>query len=283
MSLRDICVITDDTETGEARVRLAAKLAQPSRAHLIGVCARATFAPLVADVNPIAGASGAIIEMRDRAREISAERAARAEAMLHDVARVHGLTDEWHDILDEDPLDRLIGAARCADLILLGQFDPERREAAAMRELAELLLLESGRPVLFVPYIGTATAIPPKRALICWNDSRPAARAVNDAVPLLADAEVTVLAIDAGPTALERAGAEAIAAHLVRHGVRATPQQTISNGIPAADVILNYASDLGAHMIVMGGYGHSRRREHLLGGVTFELLRTMTVPVLMSH
>jgi nucleotide-binding universal stress UspA family protein len=94
---------------------------------------------------------------------------------------------------------------------------------------------------------------------------------------------VTVLAIDPGPAALGRATAPDMAAHLARHGIPAVGKETISDGLPVADVILNHACDLDASLIVMGGYGHSRAREHLLGGVTLELLRTMTVPVLMSH
>ncbi|HEX3349169.1 MAG TPA: universal stress protein [Acetobacteraceae bacterium] len=284
MPIRDILVLLDDSKEGEARVRLAAQLAHASRAHLIGAVTRAALVPPWVDLQPVDRfGTGYIPEARERerAREIADGRTRATEAMLHEVAHAHGLTDEWHEVVDDDPLDAVVGLAYRADLVVVGQPLPEHPLPATVRDIPEMLVLSSGRPVLFVPYIG-APAMPPQRALICWKDTRTAARAVNDALPLLANAEVTVLTIDGGPDALERTSV-GVVAHLTRHGIKASVSATISDDIPVADVILNYASDLDAQLIVMGGYGHSRTREHLLGGVTSELLRTMTVPVLMSH
>jgi nucleotide-binding universal stress UspA family protein len=135
-----------------------------------------------------------------------------------------------------------------------------------------------------VPYVGHVKPIG-KKVLIGWKSGREAARAVHDAMPILVGADdVEVLTIDP-----ERdvdginEPAAAITHHLVRHGVPATAKHTISGDIPEGDVLLNYASDKNADLIVVGGYGHSRASEFILGGVTRTLLTEMTVPVLFSH
>jgi nucleotide-binding universal stress UspA family protein len=122
--------------------------------------------------------------------------------------------------------------------------------------------------------------------LVGWDAGREAARALHDALPLIAKAEsVTVLAINpklGGNGLGDEPGAD-LARHLARHGLRVTAVQTTSNGLNASDVLLNHAADLSSDLIVVGGYGHARMREILLGGVTRDLLRHATVPVLMSH
>jgi nucleotide-binding universal stress UspA family protein len=122
--------------------------------------------------------------------------------------------------------------------------------------------------------------------LIGWNASREATRAVSDAMPLLSAADVvTVLTIDAreGPDAHGELPGADISLHLTRHGVKAEIERTVSAGIPVGDVLLSRAADLGADLLVIGAYGHSRVRELLLGGATRSILHSMTLPVLMSH
>ena len=146
-------------------------------------------------------------------------------------------------------------------------------------------LFSSGRSILVVSYAGWFTEVG-RRVLVGWNGRREAARAVHDAVLLISGAdEVIVLAIDPQDGLIGRDGDPApdIARHLARHGLRVTAAQTASAGLDAADVLPNHAADLGADLIVVGGYGHSRAWEMVLGGVTRALLQRMTVPVLMSH
>ncbi len=154
-----------------------------------------------------------------------------------------------------------------------------------IRPRPEHVAFASGRPVLVVPYAGHFESVG-GRVLIGWNATREAARAVNDAMPLLAIADaVTVLTIDprAGPDAHGELPGADISLHLARHGVKADIERTVSADIPVGDVLLSRAADLGAELLVTGAYGHSRVRELLLGGATRALLRSMTVPVLMSH
>lgn len=212
------------------------------------------------------------LELTDRLRALF-------EASLERV----GASGEWR-VAEEDAAAAATRHAHYADLAVVGQTDPENPRRGA--DVAEAVLLGSGRPVLVVPYIG-ATSIG-RRVLIAWNAQREAARALNDALPLMAGAEqVTVLSInpERGIGGEGDLPAADIALHLARHGVKAEAAYTRSDQeeISVGDVILSRAADLGTDLIVMGGYGHSRAREFVLGGATRTLLRQMTVPVLLSH
>ena len=145
--------------------------------------------------------------------------------------------------------------------------------------------MQSGRPTLVIPYVG-ARAMPPNRVLVAWDGSREAARAVNDALPLLAGTQsVTILVVDPG-SLRGRVGDQpgaALATPLARHGIKAEVRTAASGGLGVGDVIIGQVTDMGADLVVMGGYGHSRLRQLVMGGVTRGILRSMTVPVLMAH
>ena len=146
-------------------------------------------------------------------------------------------------------------------------------------------MITSGRPILIIPYIGRFETFG-TRIVVGWNNSREAARAVHDAIPILAKA-ASVTLLEAKPigrkSATDHACSAGIARHLALHGIRAETAQTVIANISASDALLSYANDIGADLLVVGGYGHSRLRERILGGVTRELLQHMTLPVLMSH
>jgi nucleotide-binding universal stress UspA family protein len=164
--------------------------------------------------------------------------------------------------------------------VLAAQPEPGDLLATA---LAGDLVLSVGRPVLFVPYAGRFPATG-KRVLVAWNASREAARAVSDALPLLARAEsFEVVAFEPRPGDHGEVPGADIALYLARHGVKATAARQSAPEIDIGAQILSRAADTGADLIVMGGYGHSRLRELVLGGVTRSMLEAMTVPVLMSH
>jgi nucleotide-binding universal stress UspA family protein len=147
------------------------------------------------------------------------------------------------------------------------------------------LLMHSGRPVLAVPEHCPATASP-KHVVIAWQPTRETTRAVHDAMPFLRAAQtVDVLMIDpeVGDTAHgENPGAD-IATHLARHSLRVNVVCVPSSGRGVAHAINEYVSQVGATLLVAGGYGHNRLKEFLLGGVTRALLQTAVVPVLFSH
>jgi nucleotide-binding universal stress UspA family protein len=171
--------------------------------------------------------------------------------------------------------------ARRFDLAVVGQ---AQREGGASDELlVEGALFESGRPLVVVPYI-QKRGLTLERVLACWDGGRTAARAIGDAMPFLERAK----AVDIVIVAEERKGGDEInganmGAHLARHGVTANVKRIAKGDLAIEDVLLSYAADSGADFMVMGGYGHSRLREFILGGVTRGILGSMTVPVMMSH
>jgi len=171
--------------------------------------------------------------------------------------------------------------ARRFDVAIVGQAEPET--SAVEEIIAESALFESGRPVIVVPYIQKAP-LKLENVMVCWDGSRSAARAIADAMPLLAKSgrvEVVIVTNERGKQD-EIEGAD-IGAHLARHGLNVEIKRTALGDIDVADVLLSHAADSGSDLIVMGGYGHSRLREFVLGGVTRSILRSMTAPVLMAH
>jgi nucleotide-binding universal stress UspA family protein len=149
--------------------------------------------------------------------------------------------------------------------------------------IIEAALFESGRPVLVVPYI-QKEGLNLDRVLVCWDASRNAARAIADAMPFLKRSkaiDVIVVATER-PKSDELPGAD-IAHHLARHKLKVDLKRIVTGGGDVASALLSYAADSGADFIVMGGYGHSRLREFILGGATRGILSAMTVPTLMSH
>jgi nucleotide-binding universal stress UspA family protein len=171
--------------------------------------------------------------------------------------------------------------ARRFDLAVVGQ--AQREQGASEELLIEGALFGSGRPVVVVPYVQKAP-LKLDRILICWDGSRPAARAIADALPLLAQAQAVEIVV----VASERDKSGEITGtnmhrHLGRHGITAEIKRIATGGVDVANAILAHAAATGADFMVLGGYGHSRLREFILGGVTRNILAGMTVPVLMSH
>ena len=281
MSDKDLLVVLGSDTASRGRMALATALAERFAAHLVGLY------PLpIPDVPRTLGYYNPSLfdpifrDLREKAQDVcDKEREAFEQA-----ASRRGLSAEWRvaDIgAESDPALH----ARYADLTILGQLNPDGGDTELMRPRPEHATLASGRPILVVPYAGRYETVG-RRVLIGWSATREAARAVNDAMPLLAGAEiVTVLTIDAreGPDAHGELPGADISLHLARHGVKAEIERTVSAGIPAGDVLLSRAADLGADLLVIGAYGHSRVRELLLGGVTRSILQSMTLPVLMSH
>jgi nucleotide-binding universal stress UspA family protein len=176
---------------------------------------------------------------------------------------------------------RFAQIARRFDLAVVAQAEPEKDGPQAL--IVEQALFDSGRPVLVVPYIQT-TPFKADRITLCWDGSRTAARATADALPLLARAKlVEVFIVESGKLKSDEIPGADIADHLARHDLKVSVTRTVSGDIDVASAILSHAADSGTDMLVMGGYGHSRLREFILGGATREILASMTVPTLMSH
>jgi nucleotide-binding universal stress UspA family protein len=171
--------------------------------------------------------------------------------------------------------------ARTADLAIVGL---HRQDHGTEEAFANALLLEAGIPIIFVP--GAEARMLPQRVLVAWKNTREATRAVHDALPILQLAEhVDILHVasnESGGSNGDQVAAQLLA-HLQQHSVNATLVHRKHTDGGTAPVILGYAQESGADMIVAGGYGRSRTSEYVFGGVTRTLLRSSTLPVLLSH
>ena len=283
MALRDIMLHLDATERCAERLRLAVSLAARDGAHLAGV--------FVVDVPPpgmtygyeMAYALGSSDKLFDELRTQAIAAAEPVRLNFEDQIRRAGVSGEWRMVEGLAP-EMLSLHARYADMSIIGQQDVNAPYGTTAQDVTVTALLTSGRPVLSVPYAGNFPDLG-GHALIAWNASREAARAVNDAMPLLAACKkVTALAInpERGIHGHGDTPAADICAHLARHGINAEAAHTVAKDIPEGEALLSYAADISADFVVMGAYGHSRVREWAFGGVTRTLLREMTVPVLMS-
>ncbi len=286
MALKDMMVLLDLSEQSKRRLALAGALAGRHGAHLKGLC----LAEAIRPVEPLALTADAyafgtgIVPFLEQIKTERARQVAPVEAGLNELLMRDGLSGEWV-LADGAPAAVSLAHARLADLVIAGQTDPEGGSDRPYVNPVEEILLGSGRPLMVVPRYGAFPTCG-ETVLVGWTETREATRAVHDALPILAAASsVSVLAIGAeheGDGGLD-VPAAGMAEHLARHGCRAVAAETVTGGLSPADVLLNYASDIGADLIVVGGYGHSRVRELTLGGVTRSLLQHMTVPVLFAH
>jgi nucleotide-binding universal stress UspA family protein len=167
------------------------------------------------------------------------------------------------------------------DLAVVGQ---ARREQGASEELMiEGALFGSGRPLIVVPH-AHKQGLKLDRIIICWDGSRPAARAIADSLPFLERAKSIDIVVVTGER--DKSGeitGTNMRRHLARHGINVEIKHITGGGTGVQSAILSHATETGSDFMVLGGYGHSRLREFILGGVTRSILRSMVVPVLMSH
>jgi nucleotide-binding universal stress UspA family protein len=280
MALRDILVYIDDGPRCSIRLDAALGLAVKHGAHLTGL--------YVITRPHIPGYVRAEIpdDLLQRQARAVGRAAADAETMFGEHARRAGVNGEWRCV--EGAASSVVGLhGRYADIVVVGQRDPSGEEGAYDRTMPDDVILDVGRPVLVIPQGGEFPVIG-ERVLVAWNASRPATRAVNDALPLLERAkQVIVMAVNPRTEEGERGHGEIpnadICLHLARHGVRVEAQSQYAEDLDVGPLLLSRAIDEGIDLIVCGAYGHARWREIVLGGVTRHLLEHMTIPVLMSH
>ena len=277
MAYKTILVHCDVSRGTAGRLRIAADLADRFGGHVIGLYVRRAFqAPAFTDAGPAMDSLYRTYETTMRAEE------AMATAAFRDAVGNQGISSEWR--VADGYVDEILAAeARVADLVIVGQAEPDSPPTATPDDLAEDIAMAAECPVLIVPYIGAAKP-PGKTVMLCWNDSREAKHAAVGALPLLAAADkVIVLIIDPKASrGREEPGAD-VAVWLARHGVKVTVQRDSAADSDVGGVILSRAADHDIDLIVMGIYGHSRMRERVLGGASRTLLASMTAPLLVAH
>ena len=278
MSYQTILVQLDGTPRDKVRLDIAAQIGAPDRSHLVGLFVIHPFYPSLGTFGD--PAAGVVADLQRQYREDAAKTAETVQAAAVKVASDADLPFEWRAV-EGFAEDVVPVHARYADLNILGQPDPDSSEPGVNRSLAVLTVMNAGRPVLTVPYAGQFATLG-ENVLVAWNGSREAARSVHDAMPLLKVAK-TVSVLSVNPQADNHIAGFDISAQLARHGVNTEAVRTVSDDVSVGDLLLSEAADLGSDLIVMGGYGRSRLREFILGGVSQTLMSTMTVPVFMSH
>jgi nucleotide-binding universal stress UspA family protein len=279
MAFKTVLVHVDSDRRLAMRLDMASSLAARHGAHLVGL----HILPTLRLPSQLRAEMGDEVFRRHRVAALAV--AERLAATFKATADRIGATGAESRTAEGDPIEMLALHARYADLVVVGQNDPDDEHGTVPGNFAEMAALQCARPVLVVPYAG-GWLRPPRTVLVAWNASREAARAATDALPYLQEAErVVVVAVNPRVDGLAhgaRPGAD-VALWLSRHGVRAEAAAEPAVSIDTGAYLLSRAADYAADLIVMGAYGHSRARELVFGGVTQTMMREMTVPVLMSH
>ena len=279
MTYRSLLVFLDQDPLCAARTQVAIQLAKALDCHLIGVAPTGLIdLPVSQQMDPSLEKLSATAWSALRGHAEQAAERFRQQCRAAGVKSVEAVTDE------SDKARSLVRHAHCSDLTVMTQADPNAPGHRVAQALVEQVVLYGARPTLILPYAGRFATLG-SNVLVAWDDSREAARALSDALPLLRLAKrVQVLSWSEGGTDDKtlRPRLDALSQWLKWQGVLADLRvETTDIGI--ADAMLSRAADLSADLIVMGAYGHARWTERVLGGATRGLLATMTVPVLMSH
>lgn len=275
MTYRSILVHLDESPRCAARVALAATLAQAHGSHLLGL-APSGLVSLPASLQPPQPVAAAA------AREQMLQRATDLVSRFNEQVAPLGLVSHEGRVHDDDSLSAVLQHSAAADLVVLGQNDPKHFTPLVSWDFPQQVFLHAGRPVLVVPYAGDFKTVG-EQVVVAWHDSREAARALADALPILRRArQVSVLGFVHPRDGDKAQPVEGVGAWLKRHGIEAHLRREVTE-LDVGNALLSRACDLGADLIVMGGYGHTRVTELVVGGVTRSVLAQMTVPVLISH
>jgi nucleotide-binding universal stress UspA family protein len=279
MTYRSILVHADGTERSDERTRVASRLAQVYPAQVVGV-----YLVPGPEVSPFATA---LIppDFVERRLKLASDAQHAAEARFREILKGAGVKHVEFRAPVGDAAEAAIEHSRYADLVVLGQPPRDEPEFNFSSELANAVVMGSGRPVLFVPYTGAEGSIG-ERVLIAWKDSRESARAVADALPILKDAKkvlAVAIASSEEETLKDLVTDKQIEGFLGRHEIHAQVKRIVAPDADAGELLLSHAADIGADLIVMGGYSRPRFAQLVWGGVSKLILNSMTVPVLMSH
>jgi nucleotide-binding universal stress UspA family protein len=275
--IKDIVVNLTIGVERDAAANYAVSLASIFKAHLVGVAF--VYDPK-ASANLIVGIPAELI---DAQRAATKHLANEAVARFKELGKQAGVMTESQmiDVAPGHVGDTFGRLARSFDLSVIRQAEPNKAEQEV--PIIEGALFESGRPVIVVPYVQMQGA-KFNRVMVGWDGSQTAARAIGDAMPVLERAKmIEIFTVVAGPTKNTELPGIDIGQHLSRHGLKVEVKRIPAEGINVPEAILSHAADISADFMVMGGYGHSRLREYVLGGATRGILASMTLPTLMSN
>jgi nucleotide-binding universal stress UspA family protein len=275
--IKDIIVNLSDGSSRDVAGEYAVSIAEAFSAHVAGIAF--AYDPVL----PASVMGGISADVFDAQRKENEKIAHTAIQDFEARSKRAGVSVESHllSATIAGAATTFASLARRFDLSVVSQVTPDT--IAPDELLMEAALFESGRPVVIVPYI-QRTPINLDRVICCWDGSRTAARAIADAMPFLQKSKaIDLVIVGKGKMSEKELSGADMGAHLARHGLKVEVKRIPAPDVDVANVVLSYAADSGAEFIVMGGYGHSRLREYILGGATRGILGSMTVPVLMSH
>ena len=278
-TIRSVLLHLDATPSSAARLEFARVFALGHEATL---SAMFVASPPQRPLRPALSESPtALLQPMDRAA------LNRTKSLFDNALAEGGPPMRWLESNGADAVEVFCRQALYADLLVLGQHDPSAAFPGSMPAgFVESVLICSGKPALILPFAGKFETAG-RDVLIGWNATPQAARALTAALPWLHSARrVYVLEVTDEP-AQQHPGEIDIAQYLQFHGIvsalhyhRASPPPVPRN---AGELLLSFASEVGADLLVMGCYGHNRAREFMLGGASRSVLRNMTLPVLMAH
>lgn len=268
MAFKDILVHMDSDPRKESCLNVAITLTEQFDAHISGLY---ITSPIILPVYAEATIPQSVFDQAEAVeQENLADAKSRFQRLTHGLPNVSWLQDGG------DCATKLVEYSACYDLVIAGWNDGQDSIEGPL----DRLVLESGRPLLIVPTSVEADTF--KRVVVAWNSKKEAARALHDAMPLLARAQiVSVVAVKT--SAEEDIPCADIARHLARHGINVEIEQTIEDVVDVGHWLQAHLEQLRADLVVMGAYGQSRYREMIFGGVTHHMLRTMPVPCFMAH
>ena len=273
MTIKDLLVYVDNDAQCANRLQYAVQMAKHCEARMSCVYVRhqlelPSYAEVQIPQDVLAAGEKQLMEMSDAARKTFQKGVAGTS-----------LDSEFHQLKGLLP-QVLSNSMHYADLAVVAQCHPDAGDLN-LHYSPDSLLFQAGIPLVIVPHAGEFR-YPPRHVVIAWNASAPSARALHDALPLLRHAE-QVLAVSVGSGDQAEIADGNLSRHLVQHGIQVEVRNIDAADRDAGDVVLSVAAETDSELIVMGGYGHARFRELVLGGMTRTLLERLTIPVLMSH
>ena len=281
MTYKTLLVCISSEAEAKRLIPVSIMLAQQFDAHLIGLYSVQNMEIYASVAMQLSGS--ALVQIRENQND----QADRVKAVFDEHTRAQNFVAEWRKSETSVAMtgERLAEHARCADLVIMAQPDPEHDylgPSAVVRRVVE----DSGRPVLVIPHSGEIKTIG-KRTMIGWSGTGESSRAAHDAIPFMQQSEETSIfwvtgSDESADSVLESSGHE-LARCLDRHGIKTSVSHRPKTQIPIGDELLNEAAETDADLIVTGAYGHSRLYDFVIGATTSHLMSYMTSPVLFSR
>ena len=271
MPFKHILLHLDATEQCNKRVKIAFDLAKKGNAEITALFCQA---------DPNLSAIEGYHPVDNALKKLAANKEEEFKAMAEE-AGVNATVSSKLCTSHAQVVQSVTWASRTSDIAILGQYDWSKNYSGIPSDLAENVIIHSGRPALVIPFAGEFPHVG-SRPLVAWNGGRESARALNDAIPMMTDAKmVEIFAIK--KEGVKRPAEEELVTHLEKYGIKAKAAHEQEVQVSITNLLLNHAADESADLIVMGAHGHYGVSHMLKGGNTREILKHMTVPVFMSH